>query len=142
MVRFLLAAGLACVAAAAQTTEADLKSVLEQQQAAWNRGDLEAFMQTYEPSNSITFVGKRVTRGFNNVLENYRRGYPTRERMGTLTFSELEVKPMGQDHAAVIGRFTLDRTAAAGGAATGLFTVLLRKTDAGWKIVHDHTSSQ
>jgi uncharacterized protein (TIGR02246 family) len=116
-------------------------AVLEAQQAAWNRGDLEAFMQGYERSGEVTFVGTRVTRGYEGILENYRNAYGTPDRMGKLTFSELEAKPLGDDHAAVIGRFALERTAAGGGNASGRFTVLLRRGANGWKIIHDHTTS-
>jgi ketosteroid isomerase-like protein len=98
-------------------------------------------MQGYERSAEVTFVGARVTRGYDRILENYRKAYGTPERMGKLSFSEFEAKPLGDDHAAVIGRFALERTEAGGGNASGRFTVLLRKSVDGWKIIHDHTSS-
>jgi uncharacterized protein (TIGR02246 family) len=116
-------------------------AVLEQQQASWNRGDLDGFMQGYERSESVTFVGSRVTRGYGRILENYRKSYPTPERMGKLTFSELEAKPLGEDYAAIVGRFSLERSQAGGGNASGRFTVLLRKGVDGWKIIHDHTTA-
>jgi ketosteroid isomerase-like protein len=60
--------------------------------------------------------------------------------MGTLGFSGLEIRLLGPDYAAVIGRFHLDRSAGAGGEASGIFTLLFHKTSQGWKIILDHTS--
>jgi uncharacterized protein (TIGR02246 family) len=120
--------------------ERDIRSVLEAQQAAWNRGDVDAFMSGYEASDATTFVGATITHGYQQVLENYRRRYPTKEKMGALTFSDMEVKLLGADYASVIGKWHLARTADAGGAASGIFTLLFRKTAGGWKIILDHTS--
>jgi len=125
----------------AASPEADVKAVLEAQASAWNRGDIEAFMQTYEDSPEITFQGKSgVTRGYRSVLERYRKNYSTPAAMGTLKFSELEVRLLGADYALVLGRFDLARTEAGGGAANGRFTLILKRGPAGWKILHDHTS--
>ena len=65
--------------------------MIEAQQAAWNHGDVEGFMSGYEASDATTFVGATITHGYQQVLENYHRRYPTREKMGRLVFSELEV---------------------------------------------------
>lgn len=128
-----------CIAASSGAApKDDVRAVLEEQTAAWNRGDLEAFVRTY--SAETVFVGKEVTRGGKGVLERYRRTYPTRERMGTLSFDILEVRPLGSGYASVLGRFHLERSAAGGGNADGIFTLLLRKTPDGWKIILDHTS--
>ena len=75
------------------------------------------------------------------VLARYKRGYPTREAMGALTFSEIDVRPLGTEFALAHGKFSLKRTASGGGDASGRFTLVLRKTKAGWKIIHDHSSS-
>ena len=114
--------------------------MLDAQQAAWNRGDVEGFMSGYEASDSTTFVGATITRGYQQVLDNYHRRYPTKEKMGRLTFSEIEVKALGAEYASVIGRWHLDRPASAGGDVGGIFTLLFRKTASGWKIILDHTS--
>lgn len=129
---------LAGLPALAQTPEAGVRAVLEEQARAWNAGDLEAFVRTY--SAETVFVGKEITRGSAGVLERYRRNYPARERMGTLDFPELEVRMLDREHASVIGRFRLQRSAAGGGDAQGVFTLLLKKTEKGWKILVDHTS--
>jgi ketosteroid isomerase-like protein len=130
------------LAAAEQAGDAEraIRKVLETQQAAWNRGDVEGFMAGYEASEATTFIGATITRGYQQVLENYRRRYPTKEKMGALTFSGLEIKPLGEGYASVIGKWHLDRASDAGGNVGGIFTLLLRKTSAGWKIFQDHTS--
>ena len=97
-------------------------------------------MSGYEASESTTFVGDTITRGYQRVLDNYRRRYPTKEKMGQLTFSDLEVHPLESQHALVIGKWRLDRPAGAGGNAGGIFTLLFKNTNAGWKIIVDHTS--
>ena len=123
----------------AQTDE--IRAMLTHSEAAWNRGDLVRFAADYEDSPGTTFVGKEVTRGGTQaILNRYRRGYPTPEAMGTLTFSEIEVRPLGKGYALALGKFALQRTAAGGGDASGRFTLVLHKTKAGWKIVHDHSS--
>lgn len=124
----------------AQTPEEEIRKVLVRQQADWNRGDIRAFMTGYEKSDSITFVGATVSRGFDKVLARYLEKYPNKGAMGELTFSGVEVKTLGADYASVLGRFHLKRAKEAGGDSTGLFTLICRKTAAGWKIILDHTS--
>jgi uncharacterized protein (TIGR02246 family) len=138
----VLALFAACLSISAQPTAAEraIRRVLEEQQAAWNRGDVEAFMSGYQASDATTFVGSTITRGYRQVLESYHRRYPTKEKMGRLAFSETEVTPLGAEYASVIGKWHLDRTPEAGGNVGGIFTLLFRKTAAGWKIILDHTS--
>jgi ketosteroid isomerase-like protein len=134
---FLLTA--ACCVGADSTDQA-VRHVLSDQVQAWNRGDIDAFMAGYENSPETTFIGKTVRHGYQEVLRGYHAGYPTREKMGTLNFTDLVVKPLGSDYASVTGAFHLTRTAAAGGDASGVFSLLFRHTPAGWKIILDHTS--
>jgi uncharacterized protein (TIGR02246 family) len=130
---------LASAAVFGAAAEDAVRAVLAAQVAAWNNGDLPAFVTTY--SGETVFIGREITRGSKGVLERYRRSYPTREKMGVLTFSDLEVTMLGAEHASVIGRFALKRTAEGGGDAKGIFTLLLKKTSGGWKIILDHTTS-
>jgi len=124
---------------AAQT--ADVKTLLQESETAWNRGDLAAFASYYEDSPDTTFIGRDVVRGgVHAIEERYRRAYPNRESMGTLTFSEIEVRPLADGVSLATGRYALKRTAAGGGDAAGRFTLILRRTAAGWKIIHDHSS--
>jgi ketosteroid isomerase-like protein len=124
----------------AASPEQDIRRVLDDQVAAWNRGDIPGFMEGYDKSESTTFVGTTITKGHAAVLANYRQRYPTPEKMGTLRFSDLEIRPLGPGYAAVIGRFHLDRSAAAGGESSGIFTLLFHKTGQGWKVILDNTS--
>ncbi|HYW70924.1 MAG TPA: nuclear transport factor 2 family protein [Pyrinomonadaceae bacterium] len=119
--------------------QAAIRAVLEAQAAAWNRGDVEGYMDGYDRSPNTEFVGgDSITRGWQEVLERYQKRYDTREKMGTLTFSDLEINVLSSDAALVLGRWRLKR---ANDEPHGTFTLLFRKTKAGWRIVHDHTSS-
>lgn len=124
----------------AATGEQAVRQVLDDQVAAWNRGDLRAFMDGYEESPSTTFVGTNVTKGHAKVLANYLARYPTKEKMGTLRFLDLDIRPLGDDYTMVIGRFHLDRSKEGGGESSGNFTLLFKRTARGWKIILDHTS--
>jgi uncharacterized protein (TIGR02246 family) len=126
--------------AAAAGPEEEIRKVLERQQADWNRGDIVAFMGGYERSDATTFAGKSVSRGYERVLGRYRESYPNTEKMGQLTFSEIEVRLLGSKYASVLGQYALKRSKEGGGEAQGRFTLIFRKTRAGWKIIHDHTS--
>lgn len=126
----------------AASVPAAVTQVLERQAAEWNRGDVRAFMTSYEDSQETAFVGsKGVAKGYQRVLESYLKGYPTRDAMGKLTFSDIEVRPLGADYASAIGRFRLERNAKGGGNAAGIFTLLFHKTPAGWKIILDHSQA-
>jgi len=121
--------------------DGEVRAVLEKQVASWNLGDIETFMTTYIDSPELTFSGKEgITRGYQPVLERYRKKYNSSEAMGSLKFSEIEARMLGAEAALVLGRFELTRSAAGGGNASGRFTLVLRNTPKGWKIVHDHTS--
>ncbi len=118
---------------------AAVRAVLDAQVAGWNRGDIEAYMDGYLRSPDIVFIsGDDVTRGWQTVMERYKRNYSSREKMGTLAFTDVEIKPLNRDAVAAWGRWQLTR---AGDAPHGRFTLLLRRTPQGWRIVHDHTSS-
>jgi uncharacterized protein (TIGR02246 family) len=109
---------------------------------AWNRGDLPAFAAYYEDSPQTTFMGREIVRGGTQaILERYRKSYPNRDAMGTLTFSEIDVRPLVTGLALVTGKYELKRTAAGGGAAWGRFTLIVRQGKGGWKIIHDHTTT-
>jgi len=136
----LLIPALGAVHAQNPSAERAIRAVMEMQQTAWNRGDVETFMAGYEASQDTTFVGATVTRGYQKVLDNYHRRYPTKEKMVQLTFSDVQIRPLGADYASVIGRWHLERSAQAGGDAGGIYTLLFWKTGQGWKIILDHTS--
>jgi len=124
-----------------RTQTDEIRAMLASSVEAWNRGDLVAFASHYEDSPETTYVGREVVRGSKAILERYRKHYPNREAMGTLAFSNVEVRPLTSDLALVTGEYHLKRTAALGGDASGRYTLLLRKTRLGWKIIHDHSSA-
>ncbi len=124
----------------AAAPEQEIRKVLADQQEAWNRGDIDTFMHGYSDSPETAFIGKDVTKGYAGVLNNYHKRYPTNDAMGKLEFTILEVRMLGERNAAVVGRFELTRTAAGGGRAAGIFSLVFEKGSGGWKIILDHTS--
>ena len=119
----------------------EVRAVLTHSEEAWNRGDLAEFASYYDDSPETTFVGREVVKGgVQAILTRYRKVYPTREAMGTLAFSNIEVRTLAPGVALVTGEFHLERGVAGGGNAAGRYTLILRKTPSGWKIIHDHTS--
>ncbi len=130
---------LAAVAAAQQPP--DLERMMKTSEAAWNRGDLESFVLDYDDTPETTFIGKTVTKGSRRaILDRYRRGYATREKMGVLTYSEMTLRMLSPEIALMTGKFELKRSAEGGGDATGRFTLIWKRTPQGWKIIHDHSS--
>ena len=128
------------VVAIAQSPESAVEQVLHQQQDAWNRGDLDAFMAGYWKSERLTFFsGATERQGWQATIDRYRASYaaPGKE-MGELEFSRLQVDTLGADSAYVRGAWKL--TMSDGKTPHGLFTLVFRKFPDGWKIVHDHTS--
>jgi uncharacterized protein (TIGR02246 family) len=118
----------------------DVIKVLLAQEAAWNNGDLKAFADAYKESPDILFITNSISRGYDGLVDGYKRDYPNRASMGTLGFSELEVKPLDDRFAVVIGRYRLERGKKEGGNATGYFSLVMEKTEKGWKIIVDHTT--
>jgi uncharacterized protein (TIGR02246 family) len=115
-----------------------IENILRVQQDAWNRGDIDAFMEHYWKNDDLTFSSSgKTTRGWRATLAHYREHYPTREKMGRVTLSGLEITPLGDAAAFVLGRWKVDRQTEPVG---GNFTLVFRKIDGRWLIVHDHTS--
>jgi uncharacterized protein (TIGR02246 family) len=149
--RFLtgaLCAVLACCAvaskvdsqsAATAAAAAAIRAVLADQQSAWNRGDVDGFMNGYWHSSELTFAASSgVIRGWEPVLARYRRNYPDRAAMGHLDFSNIELRLLGNDAALVLGRWHLQRSHDEPG---GVFTLVFQHFADGWRIIHDHTSA-
>lgn len=117
---------------------AQISLVLAKQQAAWNQGDVGNFMAGYWNSPDLTFSGSSGTsRGWGTVTARYRRTYPDQAAMGHLDFSDLEIRPLGEKSALVLGKWQLQRTS---GDIGGVFTLVFQQFPEGWKIIHDHTS--
>ncbi|MEL6362208.1 MAG: nuclear transport factor 2 family protein, partial [Pseudomonadota bacterium] len=116
-----------------------IKAVLNAQAAAWNEGNLLAFMSGYWDSPDLRLVsGENVTRGYAKALKRYRSRYGDGAGMGNLGFQNLDVQMLDQDVAIVVGRYSLNRDA---DASTGSFSLVMRRFNGLWRIVHDHTSA-
>jgi len=128
--------------ASARNTDKDevaIRAALTSQADAWNRGDLDAFMDGYERSSTLRFAsGDSITYGWQQTLDRYRARYPDRAAMGTLSFNDIDIEVLSKHSAIAFGHWALKRGS---DAPRGLFTLLLHKTDTGWKITRDHTSA-
>jgi ketosteroid isomerase-like protein len=137
--------GLICVAlligwrttpAAAQSAQSGVAALLSGSAKAWNHGDLDTFMQSYEDSPATVYVGaKTVIHGYANIRAHYAAHYQPGQ-MGTLRVSDLAVRPLGADYAVATARWHLARTS---GELSGLFSLVLHRNAAGWHIITDHT---
>ena len=140
MKKYLLAAILfSSIIGNAQKTERDaIVNMLHQQTKAWNKGDIETFMQTYWKNDSLMFIGKSgVTRGWQKTLDNYKRGYPDTAAMGKLAFDIIQVKKISPEYYFVVGKWMLTRSI---GDLSGHYTLLLQKIKGKWIIIADHSS--
>lgn len=123
---------------AAGGDEQIVRSLLEEQRQAWNTGDLEKFMAKYWQSDSLMFIGKSgVTYGWQNTLNNYKKGYPDTAAMGKLKFDILQVKRLSVMYFFMVGKWHLTRSI---GDVGGHFTLLFKKVKNKWVIVADHSS--
>ena len=118
--------------------EKEVRNVLATQNAAWNRGDVDAFMVGYWENDSLMFIGKSgVTYGYKNTLSNYKKNYPDTTTMGKLTFTLIKVKRLSPEYFHVTGKYYLTRTI---GDASGHFTLMFRKINGKWVVISDHSS--
>jgi|SRR5579859_5174073 len=126
--------------AAPAQTPAGLRKMLDDQTAAWNRGDLEAFMQGYWHSPEVTFFsGDTIVNGWEPTLQRYRDRYQSGgKEMGKLSFSNEKIEMLGSDAAVVTARWHLEMSD--GKKLEGLTTLLCKREQEGWRIVHDHSS--
>ncbi len=144
-VAVLFTSVLIVMTSAAQSGTADpaaIRHVIEQQQEAWNRGDLEAFMSGYWNSPELTFFsGAHESKGWQAALDRYKKSYQgAGHQMGKLEFANLRIELLGSEAAFVRGEFYLAMSD--GKTPHGLFTLIFRKFPDGWKIVHDHSAGE
>jgi uncharacterized protein (TIGR02246 family) len=134
----LLASIVNAQATSTSNPEAAIRAVIDAQRDAWNRGDIDGYMDGYERSPDTSFISTdSLTRGWQTVRDRYKNKYDTREKMGVLSFSDVEVRMLSDVSALVIGRWMLKRTA---DEPHGRFSLIFNRTKAGWRIIHDHTS--
>ncbi len=118
--------------------EATIKNILANQTAAWNKGNIDSFMNGYWENDSLMFIGKSgVTYGYRNTLENYKKNYPNAGAMGTLSFTLIQLKQISKNYYHVTGRWHLKRTI---GDIGGHYTLLFQKINGRWVIISDHSS--
>ncbi len=135
---FLLLAVAITANAQKPTDKQAILNLLATQRLAWNKGDIETFMQGYWKSDSLLFVGKNgPTYGWNKTLANYKKGYPDKAAMGFLTFGIKKIEFLTKDNAFVLGSWNVKREK---DELKGYFTLLLRKINGAWKVVADHSS--
>ena len=135
-------AWIACQAPSPKRSDAQslsaIQAVMDTQQVAWNRGDIDGFMQGYWTSDSLRFIGKRgITFGWQSTLDNYKKSYPGTEAMGRLQFTNLSMEITGDSSAYVIGKWELFRTA---DTLSGHYSLLWKCMNGRWIIVADHSS--
>jgi ketosteroid isomerase-like protein len=141
-----ISAALPGPAQTAAEDQAAIRAAMTAQVAAWNRADIPAFMQSYEDSPETTFIGTTLRHGYQPILKRYEEKYTSRDEMGTLTFSDLDVRLLPDacgktEIALVTGTFHLARQKHGGAQKDdGIFSLVWRKGPQGWKIVLDHTS--
>ena len=136
---FFLASFAAAQTDSVPSWQGEIASVLTLQREAWNAGDIAGYMDGYWKSDSLLFTsGGSVRRGWRETFEKYKARYATKDRMGTLIFSNVEYQLLSETSAWVFGSWALERSA---DRPSGVFTLVLKKISGHWKIVHDHTSS-
>lgn len=118
--------------------ESGIRELLAQQTASWNGGDIEGFMKTYWKSDSLMFIGKNgVHFGWQETLDNYKKGYPDKTAMGQLSFDIIGIKQLSPEYYYVVGKWMLKRSI---GDLSGHFDLLLKKIEGAWRIISDHSS--
>jgi ketosteroid isomerase-like protein len=143
---FVLVTMLPCMALAAPfassgTETVAIKAMMDKSVTDWNRGDLDSFATCYKNSPDILFIGHKISRGYDQMLATYKAAYATQEKMGTLSFADIEVQPLDEHFATVTGHFHLERSLAGGGNADGYYLLVVENTPTGWKIVRDDSTS-
>jgi ketosteroid isomerase-like protein len=123
---------------AQKTEESPIRNLLSRQTEAWNRGDIDGFMQTYWQSDSLMFIGREgITWGWQNTLERYKKSYPGKEAMGRLSFEIVQIKKLSKEYFFVVGKWMLKRNA---GDLSGHYNLLIKRINGEWKIITDHSS--
>ena len=133
----LAAAATGCQSSASGSPEVEILAVMDAQVEAWNRGDIEGFLEGYIKSPDLIFASRGTfSRGWDPLLERYKVAYPE-GGMGQLHFDDVEIHPVGDESAWVVGTWWLEMEDS---SPHGVFTLILRRTDEGWRIIHDHSS--
>lgn len=129
-------------AAPMQSLEAEINALMQASVDAWNQGDLDGFLLPYLDSPQTTYVGSGgLVRGKAAIRERYQSSYWRDGTPGeTLRFEGIEARPLGLDDALATGRWMVADRTTAQTTGSGTFSLVLRRTAAGWRIIHDHSS--
>ena len=135
---FLPALFFSLIAFSQSNDELTIRKVLDNQTKAWNKGDIEGFMQGYWKNDSLMFIGKNgIHWGWQTTLENYKKNYPDTAAMGKLSFDIILVKKLSPEYFYVVGKWMLNRSI---GDLSGHYNLLFRKINGQWLIIADHSS--
>jgi hypothetical protein len=141
LMKLLLSLFLVCITtllAAQSKDEKAILQMLDNQNQAWNRGDISGFMKGYWENDSLMFIGKNgVTYGYQNTLENYKKGYPDTAAMGKLTTHQIKMIRVSKEYYFIVGKWYLKRSI---GDISGHYNLLVRKINGQWVVVADHSS--
>ncbi len=133
---------LVLASAAPMSAQVDaIRAVMDKSAADWNRGDLDTFATAYKNSPDILFISRQISKGYAGMLASYHSAYGTPEKMGRLSFSEMEVQPLDAHFATLTGKFHLERTTGGGGNRDGFYLLVFEKTARGWKIIRDDSTT-
>lgn len=124
----------------ASREQLDVTKIVLAQEKAWNKGDLDAYISYYRDADETEAILNGPVHGLPAIRNAYHASFPTREAMGTLEQSSVEVRELGEDYALALGHYRLDRPRKSGGSAEGHFTEIFQKTEAGWKIIFSETT--
>ena len=117
----------------------DIKEVLFKQARDWSDASIDAFMEGYDKTPNLLFVGKNgMVKGWQQTLDGYKKRYPTKDHTGNLTFEVVNVQPINKDAYILVGKFFLKRNI---NNTSGIFTLVFKKVDGQWKVIADHTSA-
>jgi ketosteroid isomerase-like protein len=121
-----------------QISQQQILAVLDKQAESWNNGNIDAYMDGYWKSEELIFTSSgKITMGWKATLDKYKKSYDTKDKMGILNFSDLEVKMLAESSAYVLGKWELKRK---DDNPKGIFTLIFKKMKEGWRVIHDHTS--
>lgn len=121
-----------------EVSKKEITAMMLQQATDWSNGNIKAFMEGYIKSDSLKFIGSSgITYGWQQILENYKKRYPTKDHTGILTFNLLSFDQLANDVFLVIGEYHLKRAI---GDANGMFSIILKRFNGKWKIIADHSS--
>lgn len=124
----------------ASRQQLDVVKIILAQQNAWNKGDLDAYLSHYKDAPDTQAVLANLVRGIDNIRSAYKQNFPSKDSMGAIEDTDIEVKVLGDNYALATGKYHLNRPKKSGGAVEGTFMELFEKTQAGWQIIFSQST--